>query len=156
MAYNLGSPREYQNPLSENGEDLLEGSVELLLVLLGAIGAGGDEIDDAKGEGVDAALDEAEDGGDGGGEGGAGEQGVAADDGLEELLVDADEIAEGLADLLLAVLGEGVLEVDVGEHLNVAADVGDDLANVVDGALRRGLSLVVGGAGCEGNVRGSR
>lgn len=85
---------------------LVERSIKHLEIHLGSVGAGGDEPDDGEGEAVDASLKDAEDGGDRAGEGSFGEDAVLADDDLEEVLVDFDEVGESGADAGLVGFGE--------------------------------------------------
>lgn len=122
--------------LREALNDDFECLVQLLLVLLGALGTSGDQVDHAESESVDALLEDAKDGSNGSSERGAGDDAGAADDGLEELDVDADKVTESLANLLLAFLGEGVLELGVADGGDVRDDGGDNVAKVVDQALR--------------------
>lgn len=71
-----------------------QGLVESGEILLGTLGAGGDGADDDKGHLVNDTLEGTEDGGDGCGEGGGREETVLSDDGLEEVLVDLDELRQ--------------------------------------------------------------
>ena len=73
-------------------DSVVNGAIKSVEILLGAVSAGGDEVDDAKGELVDDALEDAEHSGDGGGEGGAGDDAGTANDNVEKVLVNLDEL----------------------------------------------------------------
>jgi hypothetical protein len=73
-------------------DSLGDSAVQLGQVGLGAGGAGGHKVDNAEGELVDDALESTESGGEEAGNREAGEEGVLADNDVQETLVDADKL----------------------------------------------------------------